>query len=219
MKIIIFGATGDVGRKVVTEAVTRAHQVSAIGRSEAKLACLPEGITTIQADLDGDTELLRNVISGHDLIISALRPDEGLETALVALTRKVLSLASGAGIPIIVTGGAALLKLADDSGDTVLSAPGFLPDAVRPIAEACAAQNALLERESAADWICLRPPPMLLDNDRRSQYRFGTDTLVIDDAGLSQISYTDFAAAMLDVAEKRDEFAQLITVAWSTPPA
>ena len=213
MKIIVFGATGYVGRKVVVEAVSRQHQVSAIGRTDAKLACLPEGLTTIRADLDGDTEFLRNVISEYDLVISALRPDEGLETALVALTRKVLSRASDAGIPIIVTGGAALLKLADDSGHTVLSAPGFLPDAVRPIAEACAAQNALLVSEPAADWICLRPPPMLLDNDRRSQYRFGTDTLVTDAAGMSQISYTDFAAAMLDVAEKRDEFTQLITVA------
>ena len=35
---------------------------------------------------------------------------------------------------------------------------------------------------------------MLLDDSVTSQYCFGTDTLVTDDAGLSQISYIDFAA-------------------------
>ncbi len=44
MKIVVFGATGDVGRQVVMEAMSRHHQVTAIGRSDEKLAGLPEGV-------------------------------------------------------------------------------------------------------------------------------------------------------------------------------
>lgn len=219
MRIIVFGATGDVGRKVVAEALSRHHQVTAVGRSEAKLATLPSGVATVRADLSDESQGLADMMAGHDLVVSALRPDAGQETALVALTSLVLSGATKANLPIIITGGAACLKLADGSGHTVLSAPDFLPDAVRPIALACAAQEATMDAFPEVDWTCLRPPAMLVNDGRKGQYDFGTDTLVTDDAGDSQISYADFASAMLDVAENHEDFEQRITVAWIRPPS
>lgn len=215
MKIIIFGATGDVGHKVVEHALSRGHQVTAVGRSDAKLATLPNKATTIIADLDDEVASTAGLMNGHDFVISALRPDVGQEAKLVDLTRIVLAGADKAGIPIVIIGGAALLKLTDGSGHSVLSSPNFLPDAVRPIAEACAAQDALLDTVSEMEWTCIRPPAMLISNDITRPYAFGTDTLVTDNAGLSQISYADFAAALLDVAENRDGFARRVTVAWT----
>lgn len=215
MKIIIFGATGDIGQKVVVEALSRQHHVTAVGRSDAKLAALPSGVGTVRTDLIEGLQPVADMMSGYDIAISTLRPDAGHETTMVELTRMVLIGAAEASVPIVITGGAALLKLADGSGHTVLSAPDFLPDAVRPIAEACSAQDALLESWPDVDWTCLRPPAMLVEDERKSQYSFGTDTLVTDDTGISQISYADFAAAMLDVAENRNTFARRITVAWT----
>lgn len=214
MKIIVFGATGDVGRKVVAEALSRQHHVTAVGRSEAKLAELPAGTQTIVADLTTGSQRVANMVADFDLVISALRPDAGHEQMMVGLTRTVLSAAKDEGLPIIITGGAARLKLADGSEHTVLSAPDYLPESVRPIAQACADQDVLLDMFPDVEWTCLRPPAMLLNDDTTGRYRFGTDTLVTNDAGESRISYADFAAAILDVAENRDGFDARITVAW-----
>lgn len=37
MKIIVFGATGDVGSKTVAEALRRGHKVTAVARSTERL--------------------------------------------------------------------------------------------------------------------------------------------------------------------------------------
>ncbi|MGD8711181.1 MAG: NAD(P)H-binding protein, partial [Ectothiorhodospiraceae bacterium] len=157
MRIIVFGATGDVGRRVVMEALARGHRITAVARSTASLAVTSGHIEPIDADLLAEPHIAPALIDGHDAAISALRPPGGRESLLVDLTRAVVEGAAVSDVPIFVAGGAATLKLADDSGHTVLTAPGLLPDAIRPIAEACAAQVALLEASPHARWNHLLP--------------------------------------------------------------
>lgn len=214
MKLIVFGATGDVGSHVVAEALARGHAVTAVARSRARLDRLPGNMRREVGDLMIDADIAAGLMAGHDAVIGALRPPTGSEADLVGLTRTLLEGAAKTSLPVFVTGGAATLKLADGSGDTVLTAPGFLPDTVRPIAEACAAQDALLETERKAAWTCLRPPALLLQGPRTGNYVSGTDTLVTDAEGNSQISYADFAVAMLDMAEARDGRHKRLTVGW-----
>lgn len=216
MKIILFGATGDVGGAALKAAVSRGHHVTAVARKPQALGAISANVTPLPLDLLQQPDAAADAARGHDLVISALRPPAGREEDLVPLTRTALSAARQAGIPVLVTGGAATLKLADGSGHTVLSAPGFLPDSVRPIAVACAAQDALLEAETEAQWTCLRPPAMLSEGPQTSSYRFGTDTLVTDAEGNSQISFADFGAALLDLAES-PRGGQKLTVAWGAP--
>ncbi|MDE4191438.1 NAD(P)-dependent oxidoreductase [Phaeobacter gallaeciensis] len=217
MKIILFGATGDVGSATLHEAVSRGHHITAVARDTSRLGTLPSGVDALSLDLLGKPDAAADAAAGHDLVISALRPAAGHEDDLVLLTRAALNAAASAGIPALITGGAALLKLADGSGHTVLSAPDFLPDAVRPIAQACADQDALLEQDTAATWTCLRPPAMLLPGPRTGHYEFGTDTLVTDAEGQSQITYADFAVAMLDLAEAPQIARRRLTAAWTAP--
>ncbi|MCB4454772.1 NAD(P)-dependent oxidoreductase [Leisingera sp. McT4-56] len=216
MKIILFGATGDVGGAALKAAVSRGHHVTAVARKPQALGAISANVTPLPLDLLQQPDAAADAAMGHDLVISALRPPAGREEDLVPLTRTALSAARQAGIPVLVTGGAATLKLADGSGHTVLSAPGFLPGSVRPIAEACAAQDALLEAETEAQWTCLRPPAMLSEGPLTGSYRFGTDTLVTDDEGNSQISFADFGAALLDLAES-PRGGQKLTVALGGP--
>ena len=217
MKIILFGATGDVGSAALKAAVSRGHQVTAVARKPQALAAISPNVTPLALDLLAQPQAAAEAAMGQDLVISALRPPAGREKDLVPLTRTALAAAWQAGIPVLVTGGAATLKLADGSGHTVLTAPGFLPDGVRPIAEACAAQDALLDTETETQWTCLRPPAMLSEGPQTGSYRFGTDTLVMDAKGNSQISFTDFGAALLDLAESPRGSRQKLTVAWSAP--
>lgn len=215
MKILLLGATGDVGRATLDQAVQRGHVITAVARRpDALVAGASNQITQVALDVLEMQEDLADLAGNHDVIISALRPIEGQEPLLVPMTRAALGAASAADIPILVTGGAALLKLADGSGHTVLSAPDFLPDSVRPIAEACAAQDALLDTRPDVAWTCLRPPAMLHDGPRKGRYTWGQDTLVIDSEGQSEISFADFGSALIDLAEQSSRPNRRLTVAW-----
>lgn len=213
MKIIVFGAAGDVGRRVVAEALSRGHEVTAVGRSEAKLRVLPEAAIPRLSDVTGGEEVTR-LMAGQDLAISALRPPDGQEESLVTLTRAVLEGAAESEIPALIVGGAASLRMPEQNGTTVLTAPGFLPESLLPIARACFAQYELCEAETRADWSYLCPPAMLVPGSRTGHYREGSDMLLVDAAGESRISMEDFAVALLDEAETPKHSRARFTVAY-----
>lgn len=213
MKIIVFGARGDVGSRVVTEALTRGHSVTAAVRNEAQIASLPASVTVSVVDVSNAAQVAE-AMAGHDLAISAVRPPDGQEDLLVDLTRSVLGAAAQASVRVLLVGGAASLLLPDERGYTVLTAPDFLPDAVVPIARACQAQYELCLAETDADWSYLCPPAMLTPGARSGRYRLGADSLLCDDAGKAAISMEDFAVALLDEAEMPRHKRTRFTVAY-----
>ena len=85
MKIIVFGARGDVGSRVVSEALSRNHDVTAVVRNTSQIDQLPSSVTPRVADIQDVNETAK-LMSGHDLAISAVRPPDGLENTLVLLT-------------------------------------------------------------------------------------------------------------------------------------
>ncbi len=212
MKIIVFGARGDVGSRVVAEAQTRGHDVSAVVRAQAQLESLPAEVTGLVADV-ADTAKIAALMADYDLAVSAVRPPDGLEDTLVPLTRSVLEAASWAGIRVLIVGGAASLKMPDQSDATVLSAEGFLPTSVIPIAQACNAQYELCAAETKASWAYLCPPAMLTPGTRTGTYRVGSDVLMVDAQGGSEISMEDFAVALIDEAEVPQHTMARFTVA------
>ena len=149
MKLIVFGATGDVGSRVVTEALARGHLVTAAIRNEAAIAKLPEGVRPVIADAT-DPATLVAAMESQDLAISALRSPPGREGEIVALTRSILNAASRTGLRLIIVGGAARLHLPNGSPHTVLSDPDFLPDNIVPTARASMAQWELCASETSA---------------------------------------------------------------------
>ena len=213
MKIIVFGARGDVGSRIVSEALARNHTVTAVVRNEAQVHALPSAATAAIADV-ADTIQLSELMTGHDVAISALRPPEGQEDSLVALTKSVLTASDQAKVRALVVGGAASLRVPGLNGHTVLTAPGFLPEEVRPIAEACQVQFELCVAEQNAEWTYLCPPAKLTPGVRTGLYRVGSDALLIDADGNSAIAMEDFAVAMIDEAESAQHRRQRFTVAY-----
>ncbi len=211
MKIIVFGARGEVGSRIVAEAVARGHRVTAVVRNQAQISALPAQVETKVADVDR-LEDTASLLAGQDLAISALRPATGNEAALVALTQSVLDAGAAAVVPVLIVGGAASLRI-PDSVHTVLSAPGFLPEEVVPIARASFAQFEVCAAEQEAEWSYLSPPAMLTPGERTGNYRVGADTLLVDEAGGSSISMEDLAVAMLDEAEAPQHRRARFTVA------
>ncbi len=200
MKLIVFGATGDVGSRVVTEALARGHDVTAAVRNEAAFAKLPESIRPVIADAT-DPAALAAAMESQEMAISALRSPPGREGEIVALTRSILNAASRTGLRVIIVGGAARLHLPNGSPHTVLSDPDFLPENIVPIARASMAQWELCASETSANWTYASPSALLQPGQRLGAFRTGTDTLLVDEAGKSEISMEDFAVALVDEAQ------------------
>ncbi|MEO1136807.1 MAG: NAD(P)H-binding protein [Pseudomonadota bacterium] len=213
MKIIVFGSTGDVGSRIAKEARRRGHEVTGVVRDEQKLDHLPDGVVGRLLDVN-DAKGVAAAAAGNDIVISALRPPEGEESTLPALTKSILNSVHHSNKRVLIVGGAANLLMPNDSGYTVLTAPNFLPDSVKPIAKACFSQFMMCGENEDVDWVYFSPPALLRPGVRTGQYRRGSDTLIVDKSGASQISMEDFAIAVLDEAENPRANVRRVTVAY-----
>ncbi len=212
MKIIVFGALGNVGSKIVTEALSRGHDVTGVVRREKQLFELSKTVHAVIGDAQ-DAVQVAALIKGHDLVISAVRPATGQEQLLVPITQAILQAAKTTQVRTLIVGGAASLNLPGED-HTVLSAPNFLPDAVKPIAAACFAQHQAVIDSDNKQWAYLSPPAMLVDGVRTGKYRIAQDELIYDADGNSQISMADFAVVLLDEAEQPRHHQQRFTAAY-----
>jgi len=212
-RIAVFGAAGSVGRCVVKEALDRGHDVTGVVRNPQRAAGLPDLAVPAFAEAS-DGAAIRAVLRDQDVAVMALRPPAGREAELVGYTRTLLDTAVETGVPVVIVGGAASLRFPDQPAWTVLTRPGFLPDAVRPIAQACHAQRDAVLSTGGEGWSHICPPASLEPGRRTGRYRLGTDMLVTGEDGRSAISVEDFAIAIVDEAESRAHAGRSFTVGW-----
>ena len=107
MKIAIIGATGFVGSGILTEALDRGHEVTAIERNPEKL---PDhaGLTPIKADV-AERDKLMSAIAGHDVVISAFNPGRDEDGNGV---RSIIAAVKQSGGRLVAVGGAGTLEVA-----------------------------------------------------------------------------------------------------------
>ena len=70
MRLLVVGATGNLGRAVVASALARSHDVAALVRDVAT-AGLPDRVHTVRGDVL-DSASLEPAVSGRDAVICAL---------------------------------------------------------------------------------------------------------------------------------------------------
>jgi putative NADH-flavin reductase len=217
MKIALFGASGMVGSRIMNEAVSRGHDVSAVVRHPHAVHTDSPRVTVVQGDA---TEAARvaEVVRGHDVVIDAIAPPRGPRASADVLPRAVRGLLEGmkqAGVKrLLVVGGAGSLLVGD--GVPLLSTPTY-PEAYR--AEAIGQRRALDELQSRAagagvEWSYLSPAAELLPGQRTGKFRVGGDELMVDDQGRSRISAEDYAMALLDEVENPQHVGRRFSVAY-----
>ncbi|MFI9402884.1 NAD(P)-dependent oxidoreductase [Nocardia sp. NPDC052316] len=199
MRITVFGATGEVGSRVVTEALARGHEVLAVIRDPARAAAVPPA-AEVRIGNAADLDDVVSLSLGQDLVITATRPPVGREHELPEITAVLLKALGHTGVRLLLVGGASTLLVPGTNGTTLHETPNF-PAELRPIAQACADQLALCRAETTTNWTYLSPPADLHPGQRTGTYRTGTDELLTDPNGQSTISMEDFAVALLDEAE------------------
>ncbi len=203
MKIALIGATGNVGVRLVKEAVDRGHEVTAISRSPEKLK--GPKVTPVAADLT-DEDKMAAALKGHDAVILSVRFQDNDATKAIAAVRK-------AGVKrLAVVGGAASLMNQDNV--RLLDTPGF-PDFIAVEARPAAAfLDWLRANVSDLDWAFVSPSMMLGPGERTGKFRLGKDHLLTADDGKSSISYEDLSVAILDELEKPAHHQTRFTVGY-----
>lgn len=212
MRITVFGAAGSVGSRVVAEALSRGHEVTAVVRDPARLRELHAGADARTGDA-GNSEDVAELSARRDVVITATRPAPGSESELVTTTEAMLAGVTRAGARLLVVGGAASLTVPGTDGATVMEDPSF-PAAMRAIAMACSAQLEACRAEALVDWAYLSPAALLEPGERTGTYRLGADELLVDADGRSMISMEDLAVALLDEAEQPQHHRTRFTVAY-----
>ncbi|GAA3205620.1 NAD(P)H-binding protein [Dactylosporangium siamense] len=72
MRLVIFAATGGIGRHLLEQALAAGHDVTAVARNPRSL---PAGVRTVAADLaDPDPAALAAAVDGADAVLSGLGP-------------------------------------------------------------------------------------------------------------------------------------------------
>ena len=123
MHITLYGATGNAGSRILTEALSRGHQVTAIVRDPASLA--PRDELTITAGGVTSIDEIAAQIKGSDAVVSALGPGPDEPGKLVSLVDPLIAaVAKNGGPRLLVVGGAGSLFVAP--GVTVIDS-GYLP--------------------------------------------------------------------------------------------
>ena len=207
MKIAIIGATGLVGAKILSEALDRGHEVTAIVRNPERLPTHPK-LTAARGDATEPAELA-SLVAGHDVVISAFNP--GMDESGTG-TRSIIAAVKRSKVErLLIVGGAGSLEIAP--GKRLVDQPDF-PAQWKEGALRTAEFLDQLRGETEFDWAFVSPAAMLAPGARTGHYRVGGDQFMTDSAGKSHISLEDYAVAMLDETERPQHHRARLSVAY-----
>lgn len=196
MNVVVYGATGKSGSRIVSELLSRGHQVTAVARNPVDL---PAGVRSVKDDLS-NADKIAAVISGADAVVSAYAPPPDDTDQLIGVTERQIEALHKAGnnIRLIVVGGAASLEVAPG---VMLLNSGHLPAEWVPIAASHEKVLRILEK-SDINWTYFSPAAFFEPGTRTGKFRLGINQLIADAQGNSRISIEDYAIALVDELEK-----------------
>ncbi|MFG2647308.1 NAD(P)-dependent oxidoreductase [Streptomyces sp. NPDC048436] len=202
MRITVFGAAGNVGSRVVAEALTRGHEVTAVVRDPARYGELHPAATHRTGDA-GIPYDVTELSAGQDLVINATRPAPGREHEHAATAKSLLEGLAGTGVRLLIVGGAGSLTVPGTQGAVAaIDDPRYVPMAWRHIAQASNDQYEVVRTAATdVDWTYVSPSAVLEPGTRTGTFRLGTDELLVDAEGNSSLSMEDLAIALVDEAE------------------
>ena len=209
MKIGVVGAGGRLGGKIVTEALDRGMDVTAILH---RSPCKDGRARVCRKSL---FDLTREDIAGFDVLYSAFgsgfTADPVINQQAIA---HLAEIAAGTDVHVILIGGAGCLY-ADAAGTLcAYEAPGY-PTFLHGISRHLALGYEALCRANDVCWTFVCPAKLLdADGPRTGDYLVRTDRhMPVNEDGSSYVSYDDLAIAMTDFGQYGRFRRQLVAVA------
>ena len=195
MKIAVIGGNGKAGSLIVKEALGRGHEVTAIVRKASDIG----NAKIVVKDL---FNLTYEDVKGYDVIVDAFGAwtPETIPQHITA-TKHLCDILSGKENRLLIVGGAGSLYVNPEHTMMLIDTPEF-PDIFKPLAQAQGEALANLRQRNDVLWTFLSPAAdFRADGERTGKYKLGGEELTLSGKGESQISYADYAIAMVDEAE------------------
>lgn len=207
-KVAIVCAAGKQGKMLVDEAVSRGYDVTGFVRGSDKVT--NEKVKTVVKDL---FDLTREDLSEFDVVIDAFgawtnETVDGIHRAV----KHLCDVLSGTSVRLLVVGGAGSLYVNAEHTVCVADLPDF-PDIFKPVA--AAHDKALKELRTRNDvlWTYLSPAGnFVADGARTGKYILGGEEYIVNANGVSEISYADYAIAMIDEIENANNIQKRFSV-------
>ena len=196
MNIVLYGATGNTGSRILKELIARGHTVKAAVRDTTKIVPT-EDISVVHDDLT-DAAKTAAIVAGADAVVSAYAPPADDTDAILGVTAlQIKAIEATPKTRLIVVGGAGGLNVAP--GVSLIDS-GHLPEPWMPIAKSHVAAYDLL-KASSIDWTYFAPAAFFEPGERTGKFRLGLDDLISDANHQSRISMEDYSIALVDELE------------------
>jgi putative NADH-flavin reductase len=228
MQIGVIGATGTIGSRVVSEALSRGHRVTAFTRDASRIPADTGPARWRVADVL-DAESTAQAIDGLDVIINAISsgtdiPDQIASAGVFPTAARTLlkALDQHPSTRLIVVGGGASLEM--QPGVQAVDIPGFAemlpqmlglpPEYLKVMLAHREAMN--LYRLSDRNWTYLSPSAgQITPGQRTGRFRTGDHQLLTAaDGSISDMSAEDLAVAIIDEAEIPRHIQRRFTVGY-----
>ncbi|PWE33379.1 hypothetical protein DDZ14_06285 [Maritimibacter sp. 55A14] len=206
MKLLVIGATGMIGSRIVKEALARGHEVTAATRNPDNITP-QKGLTAISLDVR-DEAGLAEAAAKVDTVIAAVSP-RSTANAMDEAQSYADALIAGLGdTRLVLVGGAGSLNLPDGTPVAAVVPEAYSAEAkgMRAAYEKIAASN--------LNYTVLAPAGQIAPGERTEVFRLGGRTLLTDSEGNSRISAEDFAVALLNETEIPAHQRQIFTAAY-----
>ena len=191
MKVLVFGATGGVGRHVVEEGLARGHDVTAFVRDPSRLDVAHERLTVFRGDVL-DAASVERAVRGQGAVLCSIGAGRKGRVRSEG-TRNIVRAMEGAGVRRLVC--QTTLGVGESSGNLNLFWKHVMFGLLLRGAFADHEQQEAHVKRSALDWTIIRPAAFT-DGGRTGEYRHGFSP---SKKGLKlKISRADVAEFMLD---------------------
>lgn len=195
MKVIVFGASGNVGKKVVAELIERGHEVTGFVYGGMPAFVESSRLRIVQGNVK-KLEDVQRALKGHDAVISCLGSWGTKSKDILSMGMKSIILAmESEGIKRIISLTGAAAKASSDKPNlsAKISRLSLIPFGYKILKDG--EEHIRLLEQSNLDWTVLRSPVM--KEEGSSGYELSDKS----PAPWATISRSDVAQAMVDLLE------------------
>lgn len=193
MRLLLLGASGGVGRRLLVRGLERGHSIRAQTRDASRLADAPPGVEVVAAD-PTNAVALRALVTGQQAVVFALGSAPGRRTTLFSdVTAKLMAAMRAEGLTrlVAITG----VGAGETRGHGGLLYNWLIyPLFTRPFYQDKDRQERLI-RQSSLDWVLVRPAPFKADAGKTP---FQTLTELNPQTQLNRITRDEVATFVLD---------------------
>jgi putative NADH-flavin reductase len=207
VKLLILGATGKTGRQIVTQALEKGHEVTALARDSKKVDIQHPRLRIVEGDVR-NSQAVGAAMAGQQAVISAI--GRGLsfksENLIAESVPGIIAAMRTTGITRLIFTSA--LGVGDTYRISPLLPKIFFSTLLRGIYADKLIGDQMI-RNSGLDWTIVQPA-VLTDGPLTTNYRVGEHLSL---SGMNKVSRADTAHFIVDRINDRTTFGKTLIVA------